>query len=39
MTGLHDSDTFVLSEPCSWPQETGFIIDMDFVLCELQVEA
>ena len=39
MTGLHDSDTAVLSEPCSRPQEMGFIIDMDCVLCELQAEA
>ena len=38
-TGLHDSDTAVLSEPCSRPQETGFIIEMDCVLCELQAQA
>jgi hypothetical protein len=36
MTGLHDSDTAVLTEPCSRPQEVGFIIEMDCVLCELQ---
>jgi len=35
MTGLHESDTAVLSGPCSKPQETGSIIEMDCVLCDL----
>jgi len=38
-TGLHDSDTAVLSASCSRPEGTGFIIEMDCVLCELQAEA
>ena len=37
-TGLHDSDTALLSEPCCRPQETGFVIEMDCVLHDLQAE-
>jgi hypothetical protein len=39
MTGLHDSDSAVLPEPWSKPQETGFLIEMESVLGKLQVQA